>query len=134
MDTEQLDKQNPMKAKVERWLGRIILAALPMLMLGLAGWIYRIGNEITDLRAKISENDAQWKVLHDHDARLQEVRTYKLLFKMLCEENHIKVRHVNWPGKDVSDEPVPPRPEHKQEEFKRWKHEQVQQMAPRKGE
>jgi hypothetical protein len=132
-ETQKYDKQNPMRSWLERHLGKVILASIPVVLTMLAGWIYTIGNDMAVLKQKVSENDAQWKVLYENRQQLQaltvEVEVYKKLFSMLLDRNKIEVGRLTLPeksGLETSGKSEPPQTyDRKVEEFR---HEQLQQM------
>lgn len=125
-DTQKVEKeQGKTRAWVERHLGRVILASVPVLMIALSGWIFNIEGKIAKIEGSNKENAAQWKALYESKQNLQdlqiEVAVYQKLFKMLLDQKKIDVTNVTMKAPKVTTNRLP----RALEEFKR---EQIQQV------
>ena len=82
--------QNPMRAWLERNLGKAILTLTPVLLMALAGWILSIQGEIASLKSKEKEDEAQWSALLSLQEKVKaqevEVELYKRLFYLMAEK------------------------------------------------
>ena len=144
-DTEKLEKKDPMRLWIERHLGKVILASLPVMMMALAAWILKIEGDLATIKDSKRENAAQWKALYENRVRTQtlevDVQGYKLAFKILTGQGVVRLGESN--VGDASEEAqMLPKPkkidksrEHKVDDFKR---EQIQQTSalnlPLKGD
>ena len=65
-ETEKLAKQNgKMRSWIERQLGKAVFILIPGVFTVFAGWIYTIGNDITDIKASLKQNDEKWENLQN---------------------------------------------------------------------
>lgn len=134
--TEELKKTNPMRLWLERHLGKVILASVPIVGLALAGWIYNIGSEIAVIREKMKEDEAQWSALLSLTERVRdyevEVRVNQKLMRLVVEKKvDASVLKGRFAQPEASGAGPPPRGE-RLEEFKVQQMEQIQQRLERK--
>ena len=142
----ELEKEDPMRLWIERHLGKVMLASIPVVLMALAAWILKIEGDIATIKESRRENAAQWKVLYENRERTQslevEVKGYKLAFEILSGQGALNIKLPEYEGAVIEEAQVRPEPkklpkprDHQIEDFKR---EQIQQMAapnmPPKGE
>jgi hypothetical protein len=117
-DTVKQEKQNPMRVWLERNLGKVILAAIPVVVTMLAGWVYNMGSEIAVIKEKMKEDEAQWNALLSTNDKIRNLEiegkvNQKLLYlisekdidpELLHLERLLKTENPELKGTGVGEE------------------------------
>jgi len=102
-NTEQIQKKdNATRAWVERNLGKVFFASLPVLIGSLAIWISSIEVDINEIKTHSKTNEEQWTSIYTNNEKIQtsrreleeelkeieiEVRAYQLMFSLILSQN-----------------------------------------------
>jgi len=98
-ETVTQEKQSIIRTWIERHIGKVIMASLPIMMAALATWIVKIEGDLASVKTKLADDKGQWNALLSMDKKLKSLEidskvNQKLMYLMTEKEIDPELLHL----------------------------------------
>ena len=119
-ETANIEKQSGIRSWIERHIGKVMMASLPIMMAALATWIVKIEGDLASVKTKLEDDKGQWNALLSMDKKLKTIEidskvNQKLMYLMTEREIDPDLLHLERLIKEHKAEPVPEESAHEDE-------------------